>query len=717
VVDQSHDGWRRVSRRDPCPVCLAAGRPQGAHKGCLIAADGDMVCLHVESAEPATFGLGGWWHRAHPAHRAAPLPPPRAPLPAPAARPHNPADRATCDRINRRLLELAALSFEDRAYVAGLHAPAHADLGALYGTLPRGDAQRTLIAGLVAEFGHDLLCSVPGFVIRNGHLRLNGAGLLVAISNVDGHLVGFQVRYGPGDYRWLSSGAGPSTGAPYHVARPRERRDQRIYVVESPKTANVLADRLGAVVIATAGHGNWKVAREPLGHLIAREGAEVVVIAFDADDPDARATTVAQVEHSRQQLAAAARDMSFHVKLARWAHADGKGPDDLLLAGHTWDLTVYRSAPDARPLEGDGGPGVAPDSGQGDTVRVQREALQRAYAKIDDLTQAYDALYRLALTEQYTESEKKMFLWTLHDKHKYCFGLPIPESFPTVYIEQDEMPRAGLSTNSFRTARQRLVKDEVFIETERAPGENSKSGRPYKVITVNGERLARLIVDLDDDPDARTKERLARAAARSEEARARYEKAQDTRARREEQERATRQQLATIGSERRRFAETTERLAHQLTEKEVEAEAMRRAAAAAQQEVQRIITQARRDSIPCGGCGTLIRIEDYRCDDCRAAGTEADRFARGGLDTTFGCNCHVEDVSTSPCVPTTNPMHPKVGDKSPADVPGEDLRVCAGGCGALTPHGWTCKPCRERPPGPLHIPDSTAGRREVSHGQ
>ncbi len=45
------------------------------------------------------------------------------------------------------------------------------------------------------------------------------------------------------------------------------------------------------------------------------------------------------------------------------------------------------------------------------------------------------------------------------------------------------------------------------------------------------------------------------------------------------------------------------------------------------------------------------------------------------------------------------------------------LRPCAGGCGALTPHGWECKACRGRPPQPApvpqHTPDSSTGREEV----
>jgi len=381
MTAQSHDdvgarwspggqaAFHRFTTRERCPHC-------DHDAPCISFDNGDILCHRV--GDPAHWTdsfIGGYWHRALDAsdERATPATPRRLPAPSSPA-PHT-AGPDTRDRVNRRLLEICPLSTANHAYVADLHAHAdyadHANLNTLYGTLPPAQAQGPLIAALVEEFGHDTLMTVPGFVVRDGRLRLNGAGLLVAIIDVAGRLVGFQVRYGPGDYRWLSSTNGPSTGAPYHLARPRVLRDHRVYIVEAPKTANILADRLGAVVIATAGHSNWKVAREPLEHLIAHEGAEVVVIGLDADDPDAKAATVAQVEHSRQQLVTAARRLGFCVKVARWAHADGKGPDDLLATGHTWDLTVHRQA--AASAETSATPLIDPRGPTGDGAMVSVE--------------------------------------------------------------------------------------------------------------------------------------------------------------------------------------------------------------------------------------------------------------------------------------------------------------------------------------------------------
>jgi len=699
--------WQRVSKRTPCRICKGI-------KGCIVALNGDVVCLRRQSDEPATFGLGGWWHRTD-----APSPVDLRDTPAPSTPKPNTASIEARDRVNRRLLELCVLSPAHHAYVATLHQ--RTDLAALYGSLPPGDAQRPIVDTLRQEFGFDLLCTVPGFIIRNGHLRLNGGGLLIAIYDIEGHLVGFQVRYGPSDYRWLSTSNGPSTGAPYHIARPLALRDHRIYIVESPKTANILADLLGAVVIATAGHNNWKVAREALTRLLDHENAEVAVIAFDADDAEEKATTTALVEQSRQYLAAAARGMGFHVKLARWAHANGKGPDDLLLAGHTWELTVYRATPQASDSEGDNEQGAAPSPGVAGTLRIQREELARARA-------AYDALRRLLLTEQYSESEKKMLVWLLHEKLGYCFGRPIPETFATVRITDADKPRAGLSINSFDTARKRFVADGVLIVEKRPALEGSPTGRPFDVFTVDGQRLEHLIVGLDANDGAQAKERIARATLRAQEARARHDKMleerarrEEEKARREEQDKIVRQQLAHIGHERRYFAEVTERLSHQLTEKEAEAEAMRHAAAAAQREAQRIIEQARQEqeSIACRGCGVLIPIEDWRCDDCRTEGTSADRFTGPEFSLSFVGNGY-DDGQHRPApiphhLPSTTLIPTKLRENPPQAM-GEDLKPCTGGCGTLTHRGWECKPCRERPPRPLHISTSAAPGQEASHG-
>jgi len=720
--------WRRVSRRERCPIC------DDHDSTCLMFDDGDVLCAHVTSDEPCEEGtfLGiGWWHRARNTDRPLSW---SLRTPAPAATRPVLADLTTCDAIYTAFFPLCPLSDAHRAQHALSDAQARR-----YGTVPRDlAARRRIIEELLHTFTRDQLLSVPGFVERNGHIEIRMAGMILPCHDLYGRIVAVDVRrdapkpseskYYKASSRTATAPDAPGPGTPAHLALPVAgvRIVHEIGITEGIKKGDAAADALGFPVIAAAGIGCTSDVITVLRQIAdERPDVTVVTLMLDRDDPhknDGR--TVADVERAGKKIAAAAVEYGFGVRYAVWDHCDGKGIDDLLAAGKGFTLERYRPASGLSPTLDAAGADETPSSSgnkpaMAETIRVQQDALQRAYAKIDVLMHAITVLVRLLLTEQYTESEKKMLVWTLQEKHGYSFGLPIPETFATVRITDADKPQAGLSVNSFDTARKRFVADGVLIVEKRPPLEGSPTGRPFDVITVDGERLERLIVGLNADPCAQTNERQARAAQRVEEARTRYAATQKARERRDEQDRITRQQLASIGGERRHFAEVTEMLSHQLTEKEAEAEAMRHAAVDAQQEVQRIIAQARRDSIPCGGCGSLIAIEDWRCDDCRAKGTDTDRFAAGEFSPTFGGKGYDNGESSHGTVshhsPSTSPLPPKVGENSPGGPLGEDLRPCAGGCGTATPHGWECKPCRGRPVESLHIPEGSAATAQGVH--
>jgi hypothetical protein len=114
-------------------------------------------------------------------------------------------------------------------------------------------------------------------------------------------------------------------------------------VVEGQFNATITAHLTGAVAVGISGHVNYPAARPTLEALQA-EGHDVLMIALDADDPAAKATTVRQVEASRQALAAAACALGYAVRFARWEHAAGKGMDDLLLAGGAYAIEPYHPA-------------------------------------------------------------------------------------------------------------------------------------------------------------------------------------------------------------------------------------------------------------------------------------------------------------------------------------------------------------------------------------
>jgi len=722
--------FHRFTTRNLCPHC--------DHEGpCIYFDNGDVLC-HREG-QPGNWTdsfIGGYWHRALDTTGHQPVP---RRLPSPSTPPITPADLTLRNAVYADLLRPCPLSEDQRAAHQLTDAQARR-----YGWLPSDPAgQARLIATLLGTYTREELLSVPGFREHNGHITIRGAGLMLPTRDLDGHIQAIDHRRntvadGQARYYKLSSRTpddqdAPGPGAPPHVAIPVGgiTVDGVIGVTEGVKKADYAADALGYPVVSIPGVGSWRAA---VG-VLERFAGNVVVLMLDQDDPDKNeGSTVAAVERARTAIATAAVSLGYAVRLATWDHAVAKGVDDLLTAGRTFTLERY--CPAADELDTAATAAISPTIVSlvvvmAKTLRIQRAALQRAYAKIKDQDRAYDALERFVLTEGYTESEKKMLTWTLRGKFGYRMGMPIPDTFPTVHITDEEKPRAGLSTTSFDTARKRLVKEGVLIEESRKPGPESKTGYAYKMITVDGERLEHLLVGLHDDPDAQTEERIARAATRAEEARERSEKARHARERREEMERATRMSLAAIGGERRHFAEVTEQLSHQLTEKEAEATAMRQAALDAQREAQRIIEQARRESIPCGGCGTLIAIKDWRCDDCRAEGTDADRWAVEPPPSFGGKEYVKREPIPVPCstTPSSSPIPPKLGgglaahmDTDAATLPPAHWRPCYGGCGTLQPPGATCKACRERQDHaagvavPLHIltPNSaTTARREL----
>jgi hypothetical protein len=235
--------WRRVSRREPCPVC------HDHDSRCLIFDNGDVLCCHVPSNEPEDGWTGGMsWHRAGD-RPDAPRPAPRTP--APSTPQVESADADLKHAVGTRLLELCPLSDADRAYLLAEAGHTEEMLAGNYGTLPRQDGQAAMMATLIQEFGADALRTIPGVVdAGQGHLRWKGAGLLIAVRDRQGHIQAFQYRVTLADgkkaYWWLSStsAGGPGSGAPAHVARPLQKRDHRIYVGEGPKTADYLAHTL-----------------------------------------------------------------------------------------------------------------------------------------------------------------------------------------------------------------------------------------------------------------------------------------------------------------------------------------------------------------------------------------------------------------------------------------------------------------------------------------
>jgi hypothetical protein len=260
----------------------------------------------------------------------------------------------------------------DRAFLLGDGCRLPGDQLSDYGSFPdtAQDWARLDAALAGAGIAQDTLLTVPGFHLTDkGALTINGnPGLMVGIRDVEGYLVGVQIRKRAGGYYYLSSSkyGGSSPGSPAHVVRGAS--NHMIVIAESARKAHAAAVQLGMTAIGIPGHATYASVLEPL-RTFQQQGALAVAIALDEDsNPE----TIAKVEVSRQALIRECLALGYAVRLYRWDHSLGKGIDDLLLAGHQPTMEIVPSAPldhgDDPDGTGDGGDGNRPLS-QGEKAK------------------------------------------------------------------------------------------------------------------------------------------------------------------------------------------------------------------------------------------------------------------------------------------------------------------------------------------------------------
>ena len=263
--------WVRVNRRNPCPVC---GRPDW----CLVSQDGKTaICARIESDKPAGNKGAGWIHTLDNSTLLPPLPIPR---PKVKQAPKAPPD--ILDRTYHALLAELILSeaHHENLQQRGLTSEQIADLG--YRTLPL-NRRRDLITRLQANGIR--LAGVPGFYLAAGYWHLAGRpGIAIPVRDHKARIVGLQLRCDTaagGRYTWLSSrgfNVGCSPGVPVHVAG-KVSVNGEVWITEGPLKGDIASLKLGRVVLAVAGVGNWA----GIIPIIRELKPERVIIAFDMD--------------------------------------------------------------------------------------------------------------------------------------------------------------------------------------------------------------------------------------------------------------------------------------------------------------------------------------------------------------------------------------------------------------------------------------------------
>ena len=262
--------WERVSRRNRCPVC---GKPDW----CLISQDSKAaICARIESDKPAGNKGAGWLHTLDNSKPLLPVKPRLDAKQNPKAAPD------ILDTSYHALLSELTLTetHRDNLHRRGLTNVEIEGLG--YRTLPI-NGRRELVTRLQAKSIR--LAGVPGFYLEAGHWQLAGpVGIAIPVRDTRKRIVGLQVRCDKtegGRYKWVSSrgfNAGCSPGAPVHVAGKGSLNGE-VWITEGPLKADIAALKLGRLVLAVAGVGNWP----GVIPIVQELKPERAIIAFDMD--------------------------------------------------------------------------------------------------------------------------------------------------------------------------------------------------------------------------------------------------------------------------------------------------------------------------------------------------------------------------------------------------------------------------------------------------
>lgn len=221
----------------------------------------------------------------------------------------------------------------------------------------------------------------------------NTSAIGVPIRNIDGELIGFQMRLdrkkeGGQRYQWFSSSfadgnntqfiKGTSSGSPIDVVYPKELKCAAVFITEGHFKAIKLANQYGAIVLSVQGVGMWRYIPAVMDELNRREPKlRYVYIAYDADmayketvlSPamklglsmtgldfegvkdeinDILAVGFRAEEYSNLHSAKRAKKVSdylvahpihkYIVNFCLWNDEYGKGIDDLIKSGHITDI-------------------------------------------------------------------------------------------------------------------------------------------------------------------------------------------------------------------------------------------------------------------------------------------------------------------------------------------------------------------------------------------
>jgi len=355
------------------------------------------------------------------------------------------------------------------------------------------------------------------------------------------------------------------------------------------------------------------------------------------------------------------------------------------------------------------------EDAQGDTPltereRVQRDALQRAYATIADLTAQITAWEILRTTKAFP-TKAAAVLVHMHKRAGVRLGQPLPDDMPcNQYADDQDIATEGIARSAYKegldillnlglvTQKQVMKKipDPEPGAGDTAPVRGRGRGVPwFYMYGLAGPAVNALWTQLPTMIEiAPTKRQVKAAESRKERLARAIEEEQPTL----HVVRALKREVADVRQDRQNVVFEYRAVSQERDNAREQAEAAARERDRALQDAQRIIRDHQQPAVMlgCTGCGQRIDLATYRCDDCRAR----EREEAGDLRL----DVNLKSPPGAGTVEVTNRL------TSNLKYPDPPMKPCYE-CGVtLTPHGHTCKPCRlgERPPAPLHIPDCAA---------
>ncbi len=683
--------FHRFTTRNLCPHC--------DHEGpCIYFDNGDVLC-HREG-QPGNWTdsfIGGYWWRA--TNATGDRPAPRR-IPAPSTRPIAPADLTLRSAVYADLLRICPLSQDQLAAHQLTNAQAHR-----YGWLPSDPAdQARIVFALLGTYTREELLGVPGFREHNGHITIRGGDMMMLPTrDLDGKIHAIDLRrevVGPKQSRYVKLSSrtdgdedAPSPGAPAHVALPAGgvTVDGVIGVTEGVKKADYAADALGYPVVSIPGVGSWRAA---VG-VLERFAGNVVVLMLDQDDPKKNeGRTVAAVERARTAIAAASVSLGYAVRLATWDHADGKGVDDLLAAGHLFTSERYKPAAATAHVDD-----TTPRGGiAGGTLGNVWAPVSTAGMVNVDLSFLAMLLKETAasatLRARYQRHMAIMHDSALNDGQKLT-AMALFARLPA--------PNADRSAAPVRICAETIARDLGSKVTIQRDGKE----RPTKLGTVT--------THLADFVDLGVSTRTP---------------VEETRVIVVPNDRGGRRQK-TITTTSFAYVAGLSLPGERMDRDEARAAAPRATLDRTRPRCPRCYsTDLKASAHVCGKCGTVSSDVD-----AMQAAQDIDDHGDGSFNHRQTGEVIVPGIPVIPVeefeTPYRNPVpvtteyakewtqyripvtivRPEQGYRNPVlgGAEEQDLKPCAGGCGTPTRHGWTCKACREA----VHIPASTTTAQAV----